>query len=264
LIAADPDVLLRLRLEEGETIIERLSTVEARDLRVVLADVGARLSDVFGADAILWVEGRTEELCFPRIVQQLLRRPLLGTSVVGVLHTAEFEGRRSEATIELYNRLSTGHGLLPPAVGFIFDREGRTVQDREDLERRGKVFFLPRRMYENYLLNPAAIAAVASSIEGFRAAPLGEGEVAEWLAEHRWERKYFDPLPVERTDAVWLREVRGDRFLGDVFGQLSEHRVQYDKVRHGVALTEWLLGRGPEDLREVAALIERALTAGAA
>src|SRR5439155_11899920 len=118
------------------------------------ADVGARLSDVFGADAILWVEGLTEELCFPKIAQ----RPLLGTAIVGVMHTADFDPRRSEATVQLYQRLSGGRGLLPPAVGFIFDREGRSDGEREDLERYGSVSFLPRRMYENYLLNPTGVA----------------------------------------------------------------------------------------------------------
>ncbi len=265
LTAADPETLLRLRIEDGETFIDGLDVADARDLRLVLADVGARLSDVFGADNILWVEGRTEELCFPKIMQVLRReQPLLGTAIIGVLHTADFETRRSEATVELYTRLSTGRGLLPPAVGFIFDREGRTAQDRADLERRGNVFLLPRRMYENYLLSPAAIAAAAASIDGFRDPPMTEVEVRAWLNENRWNARYFDPLPPERTDNVWLREVRGDRLLGDVFSHLSEQRVQYDKVAHGVALTDWLLQHAPDGLQEVAQLIAQVLTPRAA
>jgi predicted ATPase len=264
LTTADPAMLFRPRLDQGETIIDRLDITEARDLRLVLADVGARLSDVFGADNILWVEGRTEELCFPKITERLMESPMLGTAIVGVLHTADFEARRSEATVELYNRLSAGRGLLPPAVGFIFDLEGRNDRDRADLERRGNVFFLPRRMYENYLLNPAPIAAVAASIPGFRNEPLTEAEVLAWLDLHRWNATFFDPLPAERTDVVWLRNVRGDRLLGDLFAQLSEQRVQYDKVRHGVALTDWLLEHAPGELREVGELIARALVPRAA
>ena len=263
LTAADPETLLRLRIDEGETLIERLDVADARDLRLVLADVGARLSDVFGADNILWVEGRTEELCFPQIVQRLTEHRLLGTGIVGVLHTADFDARRSEATVELYHRLSAGRGLLPPAVGFIFDLEGRSDQDRTDLERRGNVFLLPRRMYENYLLYPAAIVAVASSVAGFRDGPLTEVEVRAWLEQNRWNAAYFDRVPAERTGVVWLREVRGNRVLGDLFAQLSEQRVQYDKVRHGVALTDWLLEHAPEELREVAEVIVGALAARA-
>jgi hypothetical protein len=264
LTTADPETLLRLRIEEGETIIDRVDVREARDLRLVLADIGARLSDVFGADAILWVEGPTEEHCFPKILQRLTTQPLLGTAIVGVMHTADFDARRSEATVQLYHRLSAGRGLVPPAVGFIFDREGRSDGEREDLERYGNVFFLPRRMYENYLLNPTGVAAVASNITGFRDPSLTEAEVRAWLDQNRWNARYFDPLPEERTDIVWLREVRGGRLLADLFSQLSEQRVQYDKVRHGAGLTDWLLEHAPDDLREVAQLITRALPPPAA
>lgn len=260
--AADPDVLLLLRLREAETVIERLDVGEAGNLRVFLAEIGARLSDVFGADNILWVEGRTEEDCLPKILRQR-GRPLLGTAIVGVLQTGDFEGRRSKTTVEIYERLSAGSGLLPPAVAFIFDREGRSEIEQEDLRRRGKVHFTPRRMYENYLLNPAAIAAITSSIAGFRNPPVTEGEVREWLDRNRWNVRYFETSPTERTPDVWVREVHGAKLLADLFSQLSDHRVTYDKVQHGIALTDWILEQMPEDLREMGDLVERALAAGA-
>jgi len=259
LMSADPVNLLRLSTEDGETRVERLDTSEARDLRLVLADIGARLSDVFGADSILWVEGPTEEVSFPKIVQRLTTVPLLGTAIVGVMHTADFDARRSEATVQLYRRLSTGRGLLPPAIGFIFDREGRGDREREDLERHGNVFLLPRRMYENYLLTPDAIAAVVSGIDGFRDTPVTATEVEAWLDARRRDVKYFDPLPVVQTPGAWRINVHGAKLLTDLFSQLSEQRVSYDKVRHGVALTDWLLEHAPDDLQEVAQLIGEAL-----
>jgi len=86
-----------------------------------------------------------------------------------------------------------------------------------------------------------------------------QGEVDAWLATHGWDAPYFDPLPAEHDDGMWLREVRGDRLLGHLFRQLSEQRVEYDKVRHGAALTDWLLKQAPDDLQEVAQLIAQAL-----
>jgi predicted ATPase len=254
LIAAEPGTLLRLRIEEGQTIIDRLDVAQARDLRLLLADVGARLSDVFGADSILWVEGLTEEVCFPKIAAAR-RLQVRGTAIIGVVQTGDFEGRRSATTIQIYQRLSASSGLLPPAVGFIFDREGRTDREREDLERYGNVYFLPRRMYENHLLNPAAIAAVASSIRGFRDTPVTQGEVEALLTAHGWGAA---------DHATWLREVRGNQLLGQLFSQLSERRVEYDKVRHGVALTDWLLQHAPDGLQEVAQLIAQVLRPRAA
>ncbi|NBB73726.1 MAG: AAA family ATPase, partial [Bacteroidetes bacterium] len=55
--AAEPSTLTLARLEGSETKLQTLDVSETEDLRISLAEVGARLSDVFGADDILWVEG---------------------------------------------------------------------------------------------------------------------------------------------------------------------------------------------------------------
>jgi hypothetical protein len=71
---------------------------------------------------------------------------------------------------EFTSALTEAGGLVPPALGFIFDREMRNERRRTDLGREsdGLVAFTSRRKYENYLLNPRAIEYVASRIEGFR------------------------------------------------------------------------------------------------
>jgi hypothetical protein len=126
----NPKTLFLLRKVETETVIELLDSTKAQDQLLLLLEVGARLSDVFGADNILWVEGSTEELCFPLIVEKVLRRPLAGTKIMGVLQTGDFEGRHSEAIFQIYKRLSEAGGLIPPAIGFIFDQEGRSRQEQ--------------------------------------------------------------------------------------------------------------------------------------
>lgn len=61
----------------------------------------------------------------------------------------------------------------------------------------------------------------------------------------------------------WLADVDAAKLLKDLFEDLSESRVVYDKVVHGVALTRWLCENAPEDLREIADLIEERLDRGA-
>jgi len=63
--AADPDVINVTRLEAAETKVEQVRSDDRKALQFVLAEIGAHLSDVFGADDVLWVEGTTEEICFP-------------------------------------------------------------------------------------------------------------------------------------------------------------------------------------------------------
>ena len=60
-------------------------------------------------------------------------------------------------------------------------------------------------------------------------------------------------------DPSWLADVDAARLLKDLFDELSESRVAYDKVAHGFVLTRWLCENAPDDLREVAELIEHRL-----
>jgi predicted ATPase len=262
--AADPSALLLVRKEGEQSVIEEIDAATVRQQGRFLREVGATLSDVFGADNILWVEGATEEECFPIIITKLLNRQLLGTKVVGVVHTSDFERKYARTALSIYLGLSEVKGILPPTKGFIFDREKRPDKERDELETRsgGKATLTNRRMYENYLLNPCAIAHVISQTGGFR-----EGEevstekVEEWIEEYGWEDKYFDAQMEEpaRKDHLWLIEVDGAKLLEDMFSSLSETRVTYDKVAHGAMLTRWVCDNAPEDLEEFARLIEERL-----
>ncbi len=255
----NPQTLFLLRKVEAETMIEQLDSTEAQDQKLLLSEVGVRLSDVFGADNILWVEGATEELSFPLIVEKVLRRPLQGTKIIGVIQTGDFESKHSAIVLQIYERLTKGNGLIPPAIGFIFDREGRSKQHQDDLIRRSqeKVVFLPRRMYENYLLNPNAISPVISQIEGFRDSPVTPEDVAHWLECNRSDKKYYDSniSEAERTGEGWIRNVHGAKLLADIFKEFSGSLIEYDKVKYGVALTEWIVEHTPIDLTEVANVI---------
>lgn len=116
LASSPPSTLTLLNMEGPTTIVRQLDPAETSHLRAVLAEVGARLSDVFGADNILWVEGKTEELSFP-LIRDLARQagdPATGTIILGVRHTSDFQPRDVRATVELYSRLTTAGTLMPP------------------------------------------------------------------------------------------------------------------------------------------------------
>jgi hypothetical protein len=228
-------------------------------LRDYLAEIGASLSDVFGADNILWVEGPTEEICFPMILQKIAKLPLLGTAIIGVKHTGDLEGKQAKKVYEIYDKLSKASGLIPPAIGFIFDREGRSKKERDDIERMsgGLATFLPRRLYENYLLNPDAVAAVANSIEGFRGTPVTAEEIRKWFDTEGKNTKYGRSTETVEggTPEPWIIYVHGAKLLNDLFSTLSEARVTYVKTEHSVKITEWLIENAPEELTEVSELI---------
>ena len=156
---------------------------------------------------------------------------------------------------EIYTQLSKNNALIPPAIAFAFDREQRTQIERDDLAGRtsGKVKFLPRRMYENFLLVPEAIQAVLSALPSFQEASLTVEKLKEWLETNGGKRTYID-APTERADITsknWVENVNGAKLLRDLFAQLSENREEFHKTIHSVQLTEWLIENNPNSLAEV-------------
>ncbi len=269
--SANPQKIFLVKKVDSESAIESINRQEKLGLEKILKDVGANLSDVFGADNILWVEGPTEETCFPLILAKIAEISLFGTVILGVLSTGDLEGRHSRRVFDIYKKLSQGHALLPPAIGFIFDQEGRTQKEQEDLIRQSQVenskqtvFFTPRRMYENYLLNPQAIAFVISNIEGFSEEPIESDDVTKWIEdeERKWNKKYFGSLLPRNqenfTQQIWLEKVHGAKLLKEMFRHFSTG-VEYDKKIHGLALTQWLIENSPEDLFEIAEMLTNVL-----
>jgi energy-coupling factor transporter ATP-binding protein EcfA2 len=258
IVAADPVTMTMSRATDAETSLQVIDPRSAKDLQTYLLEIGARLSDVFGADDILWVEGQTEETCFPQILKILTRKQLRGTAILGITQTSDITGRDKKKVLEMYQRLSAANSLLPPAVAFVLDRECLTDQQVNDIARfkrpgdgRDLVHFLPHRMYENYLLSAEAIAAVANSIRDFRPQQVQADEVQQLLDAKLGDRRYYCPglqaIPNDRPT-----HVDGARILKDIFGELSENRVYYQKMTHSVAITDWILQHRREEFRDLA------------
>lgn len=251
--SSNPETITLIRFQDGESVLENVNPTENNDLQLCLADLGARLSDVFGADRILWCEGPTEERCFPLILENIAQSQLMGTVILGIRRTGDLEGRDAERVFEIYGRLSQSSALLPPTVAFVLDRECRTTEAQEELQRKtqNEVIFLPRRMYENYLLHLAAICAVVNNIDGFRAPPVTEDEVEAIIEAKKSIRNYFCQDGPDGTSPDWVHHIDAANVLKDIFSELSEERVSFQKTKHSVALTEWIIQNAPEELQEI-------------
>jgi predicted ATPase len=282
--AAEPATLTLVTKEKGQpTRAEAIDTEDLEQINLCLLETGTRLSDVFGYDKVIWVEGDTERECFPMILRTILGRRLLGTAVIAVHNPSDLveDHKDAQRIIGIHKRLSEGKGLLPPAIGFLFDRECRTQEQIEKLlvnfegafVRRDRVKFLRRRMYENYLLHAGAIAAVLKELGKPPTKPkisqqieqaMGNSAFKEWVkdkpggkssaATEQWlERKprdYFRDVP--KNAGKTLETIHAADVLGDIF---AEAGLFYRKVEDGVLLTRWLLKNDPDHLREIADLL---------
>src|SRR5262249_41615317 len=153
--------------------------------------------------------------------------------------------------------------LMPPTVGFLLDRELRSEAQRQDLTREsnGDVAFLERRMYENYLLDADAIAAVLNDADTSDETHVTPSDVDGWLCSHGQSDELLGSNARHHAfpEETWYTEVHGARILATIFQELSACRIAYDKIRHGEALTRWLLEHKPETLRSIADAIKRLL-----
>jgi hypothetical protein len=212
-----------------------------------------KLSDVFGADQIIWVEGQTEERCYPMLLE---RRGKLSPSIaiVGLIAPSdlEAEGIRGQLALEIYKRLSEGNALVPPAVAICLDREDRSDQTMDDLGRasRGLIKFIPRRTYENYLLDADAIAVLLKDQLG-AAAPSAQ-DVQNWLDGCSRTKNYFTQQGfAARTDGNWELLIDAPNVLKDLFNHFSNATLVFRKTLHSPALTSWLLKNKPNKLAEL-------------
>jgi hypothetical protein len=253
------------RHPEGSRV-EPISASSSSDLRAMLAEVGARLSDVFGADQILWVEGPTEEAAFPLILSALGARIPAGTKVIGLIHTGDLGKRHAEISAQVYRRLAGGEALLPPALAILLDAEDKTSQHQAELHSKseGAVRFLPRRMYENYLLAPEAIASLISELDLGSGKPVEAAHVQDWIEKLGTDRRYlgaeYSKAPV--FSAIWLKQVDAGRLLSDLFQSLTDARVEYRKMLYGEQLTRKILAATPKHFEELSNFLSGLLKPG--
>jgi len=277
--AANPDTILLLHKEGAESILTVIDKNQTKDMERVLRSVGASLSDVFGADNVLWVEGPTEEKCFPEILRILCKLNLRGTVVKSVVATGDFVQKKKKnvsLVLDIYRRLTTSSALLPPAFGFIFDTENLTQENITDIEREGtengiqQVVFIPRMMYENYLLHSEAIALILSKSSG---KTITTNQIQGWFDNNIWEHvagqkqwntKYFGrrrPPSLNFDDA--LETIHGTNVLKDLFKALTpDALVEYDndKVAYSYEITLWLLENKTEQLQPLADFLHEKIT----
>jgi energy-coupling factor transporter ATP-binding protein EcfA2 len=255
--AAGPSNIVVLTYD-GETHAEIFGLNKAASFQSFLDAAGLEMQDTFGADNILWVEGPTEAKAFPEIIERLCKLPLMGTRVLPVSATGDLEGRDAERVFAVYRTLTQGNPILPSALAFVLDSETRTSQEIKQLVARSndRAMFLPKRMFENYLLRPAAIAHAMNSIEGFSNETITEEEIDAAIHKKVKESGLFHPIAVQ-TD--WEKTVNAGKLLASLFHDFSETRVQYRKTEHSVQLARWILENHPEDLSEIADVLSAAI-----
>lgn len=255
--ASDASEILILRCNEGQTNIEVTNTKDNKAVHAFLQEVGSRLSDIFGMDHVIWVEGPTEEKAFPLLLEKM-NKHLPGTAIIGIRNTGDLEGKDKKKIFEIYRNLTGKASILPLEVAFILDSEARTDAEKREISAlsEGTVRFLPRRNFENYLLSADAICAVVNQIENFsESGPITPEQLNKYLAVSLTDEKYWRPYSVPESLSITAPELNGATLLKDMFAALSNHREVYRKTEHSVSLFRWILENDFEQLAELVSFL---------
>lgn len=212
------------------------------------------MTDVFAAERIIWVEGPTEEIYFPYIQGHNAKTSLSGITVTSVIATGDFNAKRirRDLVFEVYRRLSKATAPLVKTVTFSFDRETLSEEQMSELKRDagGRLAFLPRRHFECYLLDPAAIAAfinsqvpdLAQKVTGADVLPCLQksGGDPAFKASKQWND--------EITDEAWLAEVDAASLIKHVCNELTDNRLSFVKNRQSFDILKHIMEHNPASL----------------
>lgn len=252
--SCDPDRFLSLRFSNERTEVTEIARSDLVSTKQVLNEIGSQLSDIFGADAVLWVEGPTEVECFPELLRVGGVKVGAGLAIAPLRSTGDFVGKHGEAIADIYRNLSSVHAVLPTtlAVSLDGDQKRMVVDQKRNLEHAfgTQVHFIDRRCYENYLIHPDAIVAVLNSMPSFAGAAVNSAQVTKWLMENGQDAQ-FRASAHSVLSKDWLVEVDAAKLLNALFQDLSSSRDIFRKPLHSVSLTKWLIANDAAFLSEL-------------
>lgn len=231
-----------LEYDGQQTTVQQTTGTKLHELQAGLIDLGISLTDLHGCDKVLWVEGETEEAIFPLILRHFFPTIAQGIAVLTLHATGDFEARkyRADKVAKIYKKLSQGSFLAPPLVTIALDREKKSISEIEKIEKEseGVIHFLPKTMFEDYLLDANAITAILT-LELSNAITVDQVQAA--LDEAKKSNKcLLNPENIKSTD------VHAANVLKFVFDKIGN--LEYHKTRHGPQIFERILLNNPNDL----------------
>ena len=256
---SNPSTLHLVRREGYRSSVKALRLDQVDELREVTHELGISMADVFAADRIVWVEGPTEEICFPEIYKFKAKKPVpAGCKILAVSDTGRLTGgRNKEATFHLYRSLAEKATPLVYGTKFSFDSETLTPDQKKDLARvaKGNVNFLPRRHLECYLIHAASIAEfiaqryketssdtlvpTAKAVEAALKTQAGSKQfkITEWKNDLEAE--------------AWLARIDAANLINQVCADVSEARVTFNKKHDSFLLLQLVVRNHPAQLAEL-------------
>jgi predicted ATP-dependent endonuclease of OLD family len=232
--------IFHVRKEDGVSIFTTLDKIQK-----VLSDIGVKNSDFALSDKVLFVEGETEEVVIP-IILSFFGFIQIGYNyrIIKMKGTGNEFSKKSAMTRNK-QKLDMVLGEIsesPIPYKIIIDLDEKTEEKIEEIKSKydDNVVILKRREYENLFLdcyNEIAEVINEDKVDGSVSPVQIEAEIRTLLLDTKDKKLY----PKDTKDA--LKNVVGSEILERIFLKYS---VFYNKITHGLRLTEKTLKNKPE------------------
>lgn len=238
---AMPANVIEVHREARASTLRSTSARTMRDACAVLPTVGARWSDVFGPDRLVWVEGETEAACYPVLLQGL--RSQHATTFVPLCATSDLTGKKkaekAKLAFDIYNKVTENLSLTAQRCLILLDRESLSDEEQAALTARlpkGVLCFAAHRMFEDLLLHENAIVSRLIRLLEDSDSPLDSSTTRSTVSSALRNRAPTDSAA---------------KLLQAIYEEASEGRVEYRKVEEGVALTTLIIDNNPDHFEPI-------------
>lgn len=253
IMSVEEKTILLVKRENMISTVKSIAVDDNSQLEGALTELGTRRSDIFGMDAVVWVEGKTDEKCFKLIMDSAHRGLGYGNNILGLVNTDDLiNDDYAPLAAQIYERLSGGVGLLPSVLCFLFDGDKKPRENKypKELRERDKVKFLRRQNYESYLIVPEILADILNrdSAED-KEKNNTEDSVKQWI---------FEKEGKDYNDSEWLETVNGKMFLVTLFNDMAGISYRDYEVDYGVEITKRILERdgSADHFKEIVDILE--------
>jgi predicted ATP-dependent endonuclease of OLD family len=226
-----PKTLYLVSLQQGKS-----NYVLLDDLQIVLKEIGVSNSDYAFADKVIFVEGNTEGLVLPLILQNFGMEQLGYKYKINIMDGIGKEFKVSKTAIRnfsIHDRIFKSLSATPIPFCFLIDRDGKDASTIEKLKAiyKDTLLILERCEIENYFLDPDAIVAAMNNY--------GDKPDIEDI-----EKEMETRLSVSDNASI-----KGSSILECIF---EKYGLIYSKTRDGTLIVDYLLKNKPEMLEEIA------------
>ncbi|WP_413407952.1 ATP-dependent nuclease [Paenibacillus amylolyticus] len=224
------------------------SFTQLEHIQEVLSDIGVSNSDFALSDKVIFVEGQTEELVIPMILTHFgLKQIGYNYRILNMKGTGNYFNKNSSmrAYKGKLDLILSGISESPIPYKIIIDADNKTDEKLLTLRESygDSIIILGRREYENYFLD--CYHELSEIINRNSSIAAADPDLIKSKIDHLLLSIDDNKLFPKKGSTNVLKDVVGSEVLERLFESYSLH---YNKIVHGMELTELVLNNTPEKL----------------